>query len=341
MVNKTKGRSGHCEVRVTGLGPTEWRHLGWSPGAIAALMLPFFLGSCFLQHPISKSFPEPPPPESLPVVPDGPSLNVLVLGDWGTGGDGQRELAVNMAATHAADPPAFILTVGDNIYPDGVADVDDPLWESHFESVYAGPFWEAMPFQAVLGNHDHYGNPDAQVEYSDLSERWNMPARYYAFEESVPGGGSALFLALDTQPFFKEDSVETRVQQQWADSVLNASGAEWTVVAGHHPAVTGGWHKSNTDIQAAIWPVIMGRSHVYVSGHNHSTEFLTTAIGTPQAVCGGGGGTDNAYRVGTTEGSLDHFTNGGWCFLRIWPDLMAVDLHDREGGVQFRYLIER
>jgi acid phosphatase len=246
-----------------------------------------------------------------------------------------------MASAHQADPPAFVLTVGDNFYPDGVLTTADPLWVSHFETVYEGPFWAGMPFHPVLGNHDHHGQPDAQVEYSLVSDRWNMPARYYAFDRPVPGGGTALFLALDTQPFVTPDLVAGARQREWADSVLDASAADWVVVAGHHPAVTGGWHDSNEDIQEALWPLIAGRTHLYVSGHNHSTELLETPIGVAQGVCGGGGGLDNPYRVSETEETVDAFTNGGWCFLRIWPEVMAVDLHDREGGIQFRYLIQR
>jgi acid phosphatase len=265
----------------------------------------------------------------------------VVIGDWGTGEEGQKALGESIARTHADAPPAFVLTVGDNFYPDGVQSVDDPMWETHFESVYQGPFWEKMTFQAVLGNHDHYGVPEAQIEYSDVSDRWSMPGWYYALEKEVPGGGSVLFLALDTQPFSKEDSAATAIQVEWADSVLDGATADWVIVAGHHPAVTGGWHEPNEDVQTVVWPLIAGRSHLYVSGHNHSTELLETAIGVPQAVCGGGGGLDNAYRVSDTEETLKSFTNGGWCVLRFWPQAMAVELRDREGGIQYRYLTEK
>jgi hypothetical protein len=246
-----------------------------------------------------------------------------------------------MAATHAADPPDFVLTVGDNFYPDGVQSPDDPMWETHFESVYQGGFWDDIVFQAVLGNHDHYGVPDAQVEYSNVSGKWAMPARYYAFEKEVPGGAKALFLALDTQPISKEDRAATEAQGEWADSVLDNATAEWVIVAGHHPAVTGGWHEPNEDIQTVVWPLIAGRTDLYVSGHNHSTELLETEIDVLQAVCGGGGGTDNDYRVGDTDRTLKAFTTGGWCMIRLWPEVMAIDLHDREGGIQFRHLVER
>jgi tartrate-resistant acid phosphatase type 5 len=306
---------------------------------LSSLIPTLLLTGCFLRNPLTDGFPEPPPVESLPSIPSGASLDVLVLGDWGTGGEGQRTLAESIARTHAEVPPAFVLTVGDNFYPDGVTGAQDPMWNSHFETVYTGPFWESMVFQATLGNHDHYGAPDAQIEYSTVSPRWDMPARYYAFERDVPGGGSALFLALDTEPISREEGEAARVQVEWADSVLDGSTADWIVAVGHHPAETAGWHEPNKEVREALWPILAGRTQVYVSGHNHSTELLETNIRTLQAVCGGGGGLDNPHRVGTTDRTLASFTNGGWCMLRFWSDTMAIDLHDREGGIQFRYVI--
>jgi len=302
---------------------------------LAALVL---LQGCILRDPFTDALPDPPAPETLPAVPFGPSLDILVLGDWGTGEEGQRAMARTMAETHRESPPAFVLTVGDNFYPDGVTGTDDPMWETHFEAVYDGPFWDQVPFQAILGNHDYHGNPDAQVAYSEVSPSWSMPARYYALEREIPGGGTALVLALDTEPV---DEREPGAQGQlaWVDSLLSRTTATWVVAGGHHPAATDGWHSPSRGVRESLLPLLAGRAALYLSGHNHSTELIDTGTGTLQAVCGGGGSTDNAYRVGRMEGTLAAFTNGGWCYLRIWPDTMAVELYDREGRLQFRHLL--
>jgi acid phosphatase len=245
-----------------------------------------------------------------------------------------------MAQTLRESPPDFVVTVGDNFYPDGVAGPDDPIWESHFESVYQGPFWDSLVFRAILGNHDHHQNPRGEVEYAGRSPRWEMPDLYYVFDRQMPGGGSVLFLALDTTPISRQERTAA-VQREWADSILRTTSAEWIVVLGHHPVATGGWHEPDPPVQNALWPILESGADLYVSGHNHSTELLNTHARTVQAVCGGGGGLDNPYRVGDVEGTMGAFTNGGWCYLRFWPGTLVVDLYDREGGIQFRHKIEK
>jgi hypothetical protein len=61
-------------------------------------------------------------------------LDFLVVGDWGRDGRfGQREVAAQMGRTASDVAAAFIISVGDNFYPDGVTSTDDPRWQSSFE----------------------------------------------------------------------------------------------------------------------------------------------------------------------------------------------------------------
>ena len=307
------------------------------PPLMLLVAIPFLTG-CFLRDPPNDLIPPRPPPESFAPLPSGPSLQVLVLGDWGTGKQGQKSLAETIAEIHGESPPDFVLTVGDNFYPDGVTGPGDPIWETHFETVYDGPFWEQLVFFAALGNHDHQGRPIGQIEYSTISPRWEMPEPYYAFEREIPGGGSALFLNLDTDPIKNRDPTSL-TQLEWADSILESASANWIVLAGHHPVASGGWHRAEGPVKTALLPLLGGRADLYLAGHNHTTELLETEAGTLQAVCGGGAGLDNAVRVKRVTGTLAAFTNGGWCYLRLWPDALVVDLYDRGGGLQFRHMI--
>jgi len=41
-----------------------------------------------------------------------------------------------------------------------------------YENVFNTPHIKDTPWFMLLGNHDHFGNINAQVEYSNKSERW-------------------------------------------------------------------------------------------------------------------------------------------------------------------------
>jgi tartrate-resistant acid phosphatase type 5 len=277
-------------------------------------------------------------PPGLPSLPDGPALRVLVFGDFGTGDEGQAEVSRAIANTHESAPPHLVLTVGDNFYPGGVESVDDPLWETIFERVYSGGFWDEIVFFPALGNHDVAGDESAEIGYSELSPRWTMPGNYHTFRWSLPGGDTVRFLMLDTN-LLDQGGEGAQSQVEWVDSVLEASHDRWVLAYGHHPMVTGGWHGSNEAVREYLSPRFQGRVPLFLSGHNHSTELLRVSEDLLQAVCGGGAGLDNAYRVNLTPQTLSAFSNGGWCFLHVWPDTLAIELYNRVGTLLFRHLI--
>ena len=70
---------------------------------------------------------------------DADSLNFLVVGDWGGQSDppyyteAEKEVAGCMAETAANIGSQFTMALGDNFYPDGVKDVDDPRFNETFE----------------------------------------------------------------------------------------------------------------------------------------------------------------------------------------------------------------
>ncbi len=304
------------------------------------LMVVGAIGSFILLHHFTPGEAGPPTHHDGGIPSDSDALaplQVLVIGDFGTGEAGQREIAGAIAETHRLSPPDLVLTVGDNFYPRGVKDLRDPLWRTAFEEVYRGPFWDELVFSPVLGNHDHYGNSSAEIAYSLHSTAWDLPSPYYAFRRPLNDGDSVLFLALDTDPLQAAPS-DAGPQLRWADSVLGSSTDRWVVAYGHHPLFTGGRHATSRRLRESLAPVLEHRVSLYLSGHNHSTELLLTEKGFEQGVCGGAGGRDNPYGVGTSLLTLKAFTGGGWCFLRFWPDSMAVELYDGTGDLQYRYV---
>jgi 3',5'-cyclic AMP phosphodiesterase CpdA len=88
-----------------------------------------------------------------------------------------------------------------------------------FESVYDDPAIR-VPVYPTLGNHDHVGFPVAQVRYSDRSDTWRMPARYYSFSRVLADGTEIAFFALDTEIIrsgAKGDPDDTPLEQRMAN----------------------------------------------------------------------------------------------------------------------------
>lgn len=60
------------------------------------------------------------------------------------------------------------------------AGADDPRFNQTFEAVFTAAALQ-VPWFLCLGNHDWNGNTSAQVEYTKVSERWNMPNMWHTF----------------------------------------------------------------------------------------------------------------------------------------------------------------
>ena len=75
----------------------------------------------------------------------------IALGDMGTGRPGQFEVAAAMVDRANRDGLDFILTLGDNVYENGVVSDSDPQWETKFVQPYGDPALD-VPFYPTLGN---------------------------------------------------------------------------------------------------------------------------------------------------------------------------------------------
>src|SRR5690606_11105885 len=120
------------------------------------------------------------------------SFSFIVLGDFGRVGDYyQKDVAREMVHATIALDAEFIISVGDNFYPIGIQSTQDYQWTSSFESTYKDP-GVYTDWYVALGNHDYRGNVQAQIDYSNISRRWNMPDRYYSKIFALDNGDKLL-----------------------------------------------------------------------------------------------------------------------------------------------------
>ncbi|MFY8325564.1 purple acid phosphatase family protein [Pseudoalteromonas sp. ZZD1] len=219
----------------------------------------------------------------LDTLPD--SLNFMVIGDWGHNGHFyQKEVAHQLEIAMYQTDADFIISTGDNFYPNGVASVNDPLWQSAYEDIYHGPH-TFEDWYVVLGNHDYLGNAQAQIDYTNKSQRWQLPARYYSKTFELENNEQVLMVFLDTNPIQPEYKTRDKyrstqgqgykTQLNWLETQLAGSDAKWKIVVGHHPLYSSGKRFGRNQGLRDILEPIMERHNVqaYIAGHEHDLQY--------------------------------------------------------------------
>lgn len=210
-----------------------------------------------------------------------------VANDLGRNGYYDQKPIAELMGTMAEEVgPEFVLAPGDIHHFEGVQSVNDPLWMTNYELIYSHPELMLDWFPA-LGNHEYRGNTQAVMDYSNVSRRWTMPARYYTkvFEKE---GTSIRIVWIDTAPLIDKyrkesdsypDACKQNMNEQlaWIDSVLTVSQEDWVIVAGHHPiyAETAKDESERSNLQERLDPIL--RRHpvdLYVCGHIHNFQHI-------------------------------------------------------------------
>lgn len=277
------------------------------------------------------------------------SLNFIVVGDWGRYGEpSQRSVATQMARAAESVGAKFFISTGDNFYPNGVASVDDPQWQSSFEQVYTD-FVLHNDWFVVLGNHDYHGNPQAEIDYTKRSQRWHMPAHYYTVTKTVDKATNADFFFIDTSPFIKDyqgkpaeyalEGQDTGAQLRWLDDALSKSTARWKFVIGHHHVYSGGKRSTQLELEQQLVPV-MARHGVqaYICGHEHDLQVIQRPGGKITYLVSGAGAEHRP--TGKTDGTLFSLSAYGFMALSLTRDALQVRVIDDAGAVRYSATIE-
>ncbi|MBO5251848.1 MAG: metallophosphoesterase [Bacteroidaceae bacterium] len=217
--------------------------------------------------------------------------NFFMANDLGRNGYyDQKPIAELMGVMAEEIGPECVLAAGDVHHFEGVQSVNDPLWMTNYELIYSHP--ELMiHWLPILGNHEYRGNTQAVLDYTEVSRRWMMPARYYtrAFEED---GTTIRFVMVDTTPLmnkYREDTEkypdackqDNAKQLAWIDSVLTAAKEDWVIVIGHHPiyAETSKNDSERLDMQRTLDKVLRRHKNVamYLCGHIHNFQHVRVA----------------------------------------------------------------
>ncbi len=274
------------------------------------------------------------------------ALEFAVIGDWGRGGEYfQKDVAAVLAQAVTGINAQFIISTGDNIYPNGVASVNDPLWNLSFENVfYQYPLHRK--WYAVLGNHDYQSSPQAQIDYTKISARWNMPDRYYSFKQKIDKNEEVLFVFIDTNPLtpssynsdyrnelIKQDSTKQKI---WLEKVLSdtSSSIKRKIVIGHHPIYTAGNRALNTpELKYNLEPLLEKYNvDFYISGHEHHLQYYhPKGKFTHHLISGAGSEANESLKP---RGNVDYFAPiQGFITFSITEKNVFMQFINRKGEV--------
>jgi len=204
----------------------------------------------------------------LPMKKD--SVRFAAIGDNGTGGRAEYQIADKLTATHQRFPFEFVVMMGDNLYG-GQAPKD---FLNKFEKPFKGLLDLGVKFYAALGNHD---DPARQISY----EKFNMGGKnYYSFK---PKDG-VRFFSLDSNYMDKR-------QLDWFENELKSSMSEWKIVYFHHPIYSSGEkHGSNVELRSTLEPLMVKYGvDVVLTGHEHFYERIKAQKGIRYFIIGSSG----------------------------------------------------
>lgn len=189
-----------------------------------------------------------------------------VIGDFGKAGTAEDDVA-NLINSWNVD---FIITLGDNNYPDGEAStIDENIGQYYHQYIYPyigsyGNGADENRFFPSLGNHDwHTSPPQPYYDYFELPNN----ERYYDFVK-----GDVHFFVIDSDTDEPDGVSENSVQGQWLQNTMSSSVATWRIVYFHHaPYSSSSRHGSQEYMQ---WPFKAWGATVVMAGHDHTYERL-------------------------------------------------------------------
>jgi acid phosphatase len=279
-------------------------------------------------------------------VPLSQSLDFFVVGDWGSGSTGQKSLAQTMNALAKNSSTAFVAALGDNFYEFGVSNTEDKKFDTVWKNVY-NDYLQTIPWYTVLGNHDWYGNVQAQIDYSSSQKNW-ISDFFYTHVETV-GGVQAAFIYIDTDLMnygyncfriecalinFKKagwsrESNTLESQFNWVEDQLKQhQDKDYLFVMGHHNIEICNPRGSMPRLGQLLESYNVS---AYFFGHKHSLAYkkvkntsyiLTGAAGKKEGECGD----SQTWKKG------DVF---GFVHSRLTSHSMNLDFVDEKGSILY------
>jgi Calcineurin-like phosphoesterase len=216
-------------------------------------------------------------------------VRFVAVGDAGTGGKEQYEVARQMGKIRELSRFDLVLFLGDNIYKSG----SPGDFEKKFLKPYQGLIENGVELRACLGNHDVRNEWGVLLQKMIFGMGKNT---YYSFNRK---NNLIEFFALDSTILVKkEKELERNLQLAWFEKSLENSKARWKVVFLHHPlyssakrhGLDSGDEDQMFNVRELIEPILIKyKVNLVLNGHDHVYEHPQPQAGIHYFISGTGG----------------------------------------------------
>ncbi|MDO4191063.1 MAG: metallophosphoesterase [Bacteroidales bacterium] len=243
--------------------------------------------------------------------------------------------------------PECIVAAGDVFHYLGVQSVSDPLWCSNFENVFSHPELQ-VPWYPICGNHEYSGNTQAVTLYSNISRRWEMPAKYYT-KVLTSKKTTVRLVFIDTPPLIDKyrthsdkypDACKEDMQAQlkWLEETLANAKEDWVIVVGHHPiyADTNKDESERTDMQKRVDSILRRyKVDFYICGHIHNFQHIHLPDSKIDYIVNTSGA---LARKNVKEVKGTKFCAGqeGFSVISAWSDKLTLSMIDEHGNILYQ-----
>ena len=272
-------------------------------------------------------------------------LNFYLANDLGRNGYyDQKPIAELMGQMAENVDIEAVVAAGDVHHFEGVRSVNDPLWMTNYELVYSHP--ELMiPWYPILGNHEYRGNTQAVLDYSQVSARWEMPARYYT-KVLENDDITVRLVMIDTAPLLDKYRKDTEKypdackqdmdkQLAWLDSVLTSAKEDWVLVVGHHPiyADTDKNDSERLDMEKRVDSILRKHNNVnmYLCGHIHNFQHVRVPGSNIDYITNTSGSLSR--KVNPIEGTVFCSPEPGFSIVSADKKTLELRMIDKQGNV--------
>jgi hypothetical protein len=249
----------------------------------------------------------------------GSTFSFAAVGDFGGGSTDETIIANNIASGGTQ----FVLTLGDNVYPDAqdpdftttYFDIDHRLYKPYSAVMRQQTMWFAN------GNKEYYG--DGALWRNVMTPNNNS---WYSFD-----WGDAHILVLDTEQPFTPGTP----QYQFAQSDLSANQSKlWRIVVIHRPPYSStSDNSSSSAVRADLVPLLEQQQvHLVLSGNSHNYERTYPLLGGVQSaegvtyiVSGGGGNGLNNFTIAAPAWSAFREATFEHLKITVSPTALKVD----------------